>query len=88
MHIVEAADSSHRQMASVEWEGITGRVKQLLDSKLDVVESKLDSKLDSVESKLDGKLDSVESKLKAMDSKLDNVVKTLLGHSNHSRDTL
>jgi hypothetical protein len=85
MHIVEAADASQDRTASVEWEGITGRVKQLLemqdrrsDSKLEAVENKFGSKLEAVESKLDSKLEALDSKFdskfEAVDSKLEAIV--------------
>jgi hypothetical protein len=53
MHIVEAADTS--EMAVREWEGITGRVKQLLE-----MEGR----------RVDGKFSEIESKFDAMDNRL------------------
>ena len=71
MHVVEAADSSHNRTASVEWEGITGRVKQLLEMQDRRADSKLDSKLAVMQEAMDSKQEVIDSKLEAMDSKLD-----------------
>ena len=90
MHIVEAADSSQDRTASVEWEGITGRVKQLLemqsrtqDKKLEAVESKLDmvhSAHEALEGKLDSAHEALEGKLDSVHEAMDAKLEAILGH--------
>ena len=74
MHFVEAADSS--EPAPQEWEGITGRVKQLNEEQERRIEEKIDKKNDevmaeikrleaSVDSKIDGKIDGKIEEVKA-----------------------
>ena len=96
MHIAEAADiSSSGARRDLEWEGITGRVKQLLavqtaevegrrvDSKF--AEAKVDtqSKFEELKSHVDSNSHVMDSKFVAMDSKLEEVkglLNTLLDH--------
>ena len=51
MHIVQAADTGLDSPEALEWEGITGRLKQLhamQDRRIDAVESKLDAHMREV----------------------------------------
>eukprot|EP01052_Picozoa_sp_SAG31_P005993 SAG31_NODE_272_length_18690_cov_14.520785_2_plen_94_part_00 len=67
MHFVEAAESP-LELAPQEWEGITGRIKQLLDvqerraeQKIDGIENKvmeLDANMREIQGELDAKLDA------------------------------
>ena len=75
MHIVEAADTSETTVR--EWEGITGRVKQLLelqDQRVKCEFAEIGSRLDHVDSNshvMDSKFEAMDSKFEAMDSKLE-----------------
>ena len=85
MHFVEAADSSGP--APQEWEGITGRMKQLLqvqgrrtdevEEKIEQVDEKLDhvdEKLDNVENKIDDKIGEVKAEMRKINSLLCTLV--------------
>ena len=61
MHFAEAADSS--EPAPQEWEGITGRMKQLLGGKIDEVEEKIDQ--------VKAEVKEVRAEVKAQVMKLD-----------------
>ena len=63
MHIAEAADSSESTVQ--EWEGITGRMKQLLEMQDRRVELALDSKLAEITRQL-GAMDSNFAELKSL----------------------
>jgi hypothetical protein len=81
MHIVEAADSSQDRTAGVEWEGITDRVKQLLEMQdrrtkhlLEMQDSTQDSKLEAVREAVESKLEADRESVEAMDAKLEAIV--------------
>ena len=76
MHIVEAADAPYDRMASMEWEGITGRVKQLLELQDRRAESNRELQ-DRRADRMESKLEAVDSKLEAMDRKLDDFINTV-----------
>ena len=64
MHIVEAADiSTSSAQKNVEWEGITGRVKQLLEMQ----DRRVDSKFEA----MDSKFAEIGNHFEMMDRKLD-----------------
>ena len=65
MHVVEAADTSETTVR--EWEGITGRVKQLLEMQDRRVDSNLDSRFEMV----DSEFEAVDSKFAEIGGKLD-----------------
>lgn len=68
MHIAEAADTSETTVR--EWEGITGRVKQLLEMQDQRVESKF--------AEIGGKLDEAKADIvRQMDSKFEELTRRM-----------
>ena len=68
MHFVEAAESP-LELAPQEWEGITGRMKQLLD----VQERRVEQKIDGIENKvmeLDAKMREIQGLLTSIANKM------------------
>ena len=79
---VEAADT-YNNAASSGWEGITGRVKQLLSIQSAKEKEDIDAvagKVDAVEGKVDaveGKVDVVKQKIKSVEGKVDTLIEAM-----------
>ena len=70
MHFVEAAESP-LELAPQEWEGVTGRIKQLLD----VQERRVDANMREIQGELDAKLDANMREIQRLLTSIANKVK-------------
>ena len=68
MHIAEAADSS--EPVAQEWEGITGRMKQVLEVQDRRTEEKIDDSKIEVESKIDEVKAEVNAKVEKLQTQM------------------
>ena len=78
MHIAEAADiaSDTGMSPSLEWEGITGRVKQLLKAE----NSKIKAELAANQANVTKELEALESKFDSAHEAMDAKLEAILGH--------
>ena len=74
MHFVEAAESP-LELAPQEWEGITGRMKQLLD----VQERRVEQKIENKVMELDANMREIQVAQGELDAKLDAKMREIQG---------
>ena len=74
MHFVEAADLSEPRPQ--EWEGITGRVKQLLDDKVCEVQHKIEDKIDKKNDEMTAKIMDIKAEMRGIKDLLATMTST------------
>ena len=75
LHILTPADGAHG--GPLPWEGITGRVKYLLQKQTDNLEGQLKDEMQAQQKKMEGQLGEVKHEIRAMDAKMDAILEIL-----------